>query len=283
MLKLRKSIFILLSFSFLLFFSYSSLAFERIISLKPNLTEILFALGVGEQIVGVTSFCDFPPEAKKIDKVADYLQPDLERVFAKKPDLIVGSQENSSRREIEFLQNKSYRVLLFSTDTLDQLRKTILDLGIVLGKKEQAQKLQENLSADLETLRAKLKQKNLPVQRVLFVVGHQPLVVAGSNNLFQDIAPYLGLKNVAEESRLKYPVYSIEQAIVSAPDLIFDFSMGSEASARSREEILNQWKRLPQIPAVKNNQIYFLDMGQLRASPRIGQELNKIFGQIHGS
>ncbi len=281
MLKLRKSIFILLSFSFL--FPFSSFAFERIISLKPNLTEILFALGVGDKIVGVTSFCDLPPEAKKIDKVADYLQPDLERVLAQKPDLIVGSQENSSRREIEFLQNKSYRVVLFNADTLDQLRKTILDLGQVLGKKEQAQKLQENLNADLETLRVRLKQKNLPPRRVLFVVGHQPLVVAGSNNLFQDIAPYLGLKNVAEESRLKYPVYSIEQAIVSAPDLIFDFSMGSEASARSREEILNQWKRLPQIPAVKNNQIYFLDIGQLRASPRIGQELNKIFGQIHGS
>jgi len=235
---------------------------------------------VGDKIVGVTSFCDIPPEAKKIDKVADYLQPDLERVLAKKPDLIVGSQENSSRREIEFLQNRSYHVALFNTDTLEQLKKTLIDLGQLLGRKEQAEKIQASLNSDLNLLKQKVSQKNLKPLRVLFIVGHQPLVVAGSNNLFQDVTPYLGLKNVAEESRLKYPVYSLEQAISSAPDLILDFSMGSEASPRAREEILNQWKRFPQIPAVKNQKVYFLDIVRLRASPRIGEELNKIFEEI---
>ncbi len=276
-------------FFILFFFLFLSKAqsYERIISLKPNLTEILFALGVGNKIVGVTTYCDYPPEAKKIDKVSDYLQPDLEKLLAKSPDLIITSTENSSRREIDYLRRKGYRVLTYQTDTLSQLRETLLALGTELNKPQEAQKILAEFDAELLDLQnkvAQLKKQNISwvAPRTLFIVGEHPLIVAGSGNMLNDIAPYLGLQNGVKESRLKYPNYSIEQVYAMAPQYILDFSMGSEASKRAQQEAQEELEKLRGVPAIQNKQIYFWDIGTLRASPRLPRELHKLFDAIHG-
>lgn len=279
--RLLRNLLVILSFFFLLPFTPSLLAYERIVSLKPNLTEILFALGVGDRVVGVTSFCDTPPAARQIDKVADYLQPDLEKLVSKKPDLIVTSRENSSRREIEFLIRKGYRVLTFESDILSQLERSILELGRHLERLDHARKIVHEMEATLTSLRQRALER--PPLKTLFVVGHHPLVVAGSRNLFDDVAPYLGLVNVAGRSRLKYPTYSVEQVFAASPELILDFSMGTEASEAAKQESLKWWSQLKEIPAVKNRRLFFWEMGALRAGPRLPSELVKLFEAIHGA
>lgn len=234
--------------------------------------------------MGVTTYCDYPPEAKKIDKVADYLQPDLERLMAKNPDLIVTSKENSSRREIEFLINKGFRVLTFESDNLGQLKNTLLRLGEALGKPDRAQALVKEMEEAIARIREKVTkgrggQKPL---RALFVVGHSPLVVAGSGNLFDDMAQALGLVNVAGTSRLRYPTYSVEQLLVEAPDLILDFAMGSEAGEPYRRELRRWWFQYPSIPAIREGRVYFLDVGMIRATPRFPGELEKLAALIYG-
>ncbi len=260
-------------------------AYERIISLKPNLTEILFALGVGDKIVGVTTYCDFPPQTKMIDKVADYIQPNLEKLIAKNPDLIITSQENSSRREIEFLIHKGYPVLTYESDTFSHLRKTILELGEKLNRGEAAQKLVGNLEDHLAFLKKKAEGISRSYKggppHALFVVGHEPLIVAGSQNLLNEMAPYLGVINLASESRLRYPTYSLEMLLQKKPDLILDFSMGTEMSENQQKRMLKWWRKFSDLPAVQNHRIFFLDFSKVRAGPRLAEELEKLLSVIY--
>lgn len=266
----------------LLLFSSPLFAYERIISLKPNLTEILFALGLGSKIVGVTTFCDYPPEAQKIDKVSDYLQPDIEKLIAKKPDLIITSEENSQRREIEYLMRKGYKVLTYKTDTLSQLRETFLILGKDLDKLSAANELLKTFDSQMNHLKAKvenLKKANPAWKpaKTLFMVGQHPLIVAGSGNLMDDMAVYLGLQNAVVQSRLKYPNFSVEQVYAVAPEYILNFAMGSESSEAGRSESKRELDKMTGIPAIRNNRLYFWDIGSLRASPRLPTELLKLF------
>ncbi|MBL7684859.1 MAG: ABC transporter substrate-binding protein [Deltaproteobacteria bacterium] len=270
---------ILLIFFFLAF-SNTLQAFDRLISLKPNLTEILFSLGLGDHLVGATTFCDTPPAALKIDRVADYLHPDIEKVIAKKPDLILGSEENSSRREVDFLIQKGYRVVLLQTESLNELKQTLKTLGALLQKESQATTLVQSIDQDLKTFQKIASELKTKKPRVLFVVGHQPTIVAGSKNIFDEAAFYLGLENVATQNRAQYPTYSIEMLIASKPDLILDFSMGDESTEKSRMEILEQWKKYPQIEAVQKNRILFVDMKLMRIAPSITQHWKELADKI---
>jgi iron complex transport system substrate-binding protein len=278
--------FLCVGFSFLI--PRSSLGqsspYQRIISLKPNLTEILFDLGVGDWIVGVTTFCDHPPEAKKIDKVADYIQPDLEKVIVKNPDLIVTSRENSSRREIDFLIHRGYRVMTFEAENLEELRDTLGKLGEVLGRPAEARAVIARMDGELFQLKTKiegLRARGEPILRALFVVGHQPLIVAGGGNIFDESAAYLGIVNVAAKNRFQYPTYSLEMILSEKPDIILDFTMGGEASETNQKQILEWWSKYPALPAVKNGKIFLLDMGRMRVTPRLPGELARLFEMIH--
>ncbi len=224
-------------------------------------------------MVGVTTYCDTSSQTKKIPRVSDYIQPSLEKVLAQKPDLILTSQENSSRREIDYLVNKNYRVETSQWDTLEQSIESILKLGILLGKKEVAEKLTQEMKNKLNNIASK---KSSEKRKVLFVVGQQPLIVAGSENIFNNIAQYLGLENVAAQSKLKYPNYSLEMLVKSAPDLIIDLSIGMGTTLKSQEDLLAWWNQYALLSAVKNKQIYFFPMEEVRASPRFPEAVEKI-------
>jgi ABC-type Fe3+-hydroxamate transport system substrate-binding protein len=149
---------------------------------------------------------------------------------------------------------KGYKVLTLESETLDQLKTSIVELGRELGKGPEAERIVSAMSAKLAALKGKAQKVN--PTRGLFVVGRQPLVVAGSGNLFNDVAPYLGLINVAEESRFLYPTYSLEMFLGKAPDMILDFSMGSEASAASQEEARKWWSQFSKVPPFKTENYF---------------------------
>lgn len=255
-------------------FSLKAVAGERLVSLKPNITDILFDLGVGKQLVGVTSYCHPPPSAQKLDRIADYVHVDVERVMALRPTLILGSEENSSKKEVNFLQQRGLKVALFPFRTLAETHDSILKIASLLGRTDQGRALLSEMDRSLKGL-----GQNGHGLRALIVVGTHPLVVAGGNNILSDLLELLGAKNGARDSRLRYPVYSLEQLVAASPELIVDLSMGTEGTQRDSA----LYRRFPSIPAVKNNRIYFLDMDHFPASPKIvegAKELAQVLGKL---
>ena len=232
-----------------------------IISLKPNITEILFALGVGDRLVGVTTYCDYPPAVRKIDKVADYVQVDVEKVLIKRPSLVIGSEENSSKGDVEFLKREGIDVRLYPFGRLSDTYRSIEQIASLLEVPERGKKLVSDMQRGLGLARHDSHKTTL------LVVGIKPLVVVGSNNLLDDLLKIVGGKNIAGRSKLRYPAFGTEQLIAAQPDVIIDLTMGNEVKGRTAS--LSWYRQFSSVPAVRNNQIYFLDVADLSASPRM--------------
>ncbi|MCB1214133.1 MAG: ABC transporter substrate-binding protein [Deltaproteobacteria bacterium] len=262
-------------FSFL-FFPLNLKSQERLISLKPNITEIIFALGKGKDLVGVTDFCKRPPEAAKLPKVADYLRVDLEKVLNLKPDLVLASYENSARKDIELgLINRGIRVELLDFKTISQIKDSTLRLAKLLKQEEKGLSLVTKMQEGLDLLKKEYAQS--PKRKALLVVGYRPLVVVGPDNFIDESLAYLNLENVAAKSGQAYPLWDLERILASQPEIIVDLSMGSE---KSRPEILEErkafWQRLSTLPAVKKNQVFFFDIEKLRAVPTLPEALEDL-------
>ncbi len=270
----------ILSFTLFLLFS-SNVAFsgERIISLKPNITEILFALGVGGQVVGVTTWCDYPEAAKKLPKVADYININTERIMALKPDLVIGSEENSVKSQFAALNSAGIRTMTAPFATIEDLYGSIGKIAEAVGKKDAGKKL-------VAEIRKGMKKTNPPSppftkggistsppfekggtggisdqRTVLILVGHRPLVAASDKTFMGEIVGLAGFKNVVTSERL-YPTINTEFLLAKNPDVIIDLGMGSEAHS--------------ELPAALRGRVVKLDISDFRAGPRIGEAVKKL-------
>jgi len=252
----------------------------RIISLKPNITEILFALGVGDRVVGVTTWCDRPPETKKLPKVADYISINTERILSLKPDLIIGSEENSIKSQFDIFKDAGIKTMTVPFTNLDDLYSSIEKIAEAVGKKTKGQELIDDIKNDIGSAGEKacksidLRTRELANLRtwghadlptVLILVGHRPFITAGQASFIGEIVRSAGGENVVK-SRLPYPVVNSEFILAKAPDLILDLSMGSEAEK--------------QLPLPEKTRIIKLDMSDFRAGPNIGTSIKKIRGMI---
>ena len=158
---------------------------KRIVSLKPNITELMFALGAGDSVVGVTSWCDWPAEVKALPKVADYIHADAEKIIALKPDLIVGSKENSDTQAVRQLQQLGFNVLLLNFETIEDLYASAKALGDVLQRQGGAEKLVTETRSGIAEVQRGVSGRMPP--RVLVVVGKRPLIVAGKNTFLDEL------------------------------------------------------------------------------------------------
>ncbi len=193
--------------------------------------------------------------------------------------MTLGSATDSSREEIDRLQALGIDVNSLGFATLDQTQRSIDALGALLGKKETATAITAKMRSELAELKAASDQ--VSKVRVLYVVGYEPLVVAGGGNFFDESGSYTGAVNVATQSKLKYPYYTTELLIRSAPDIILDFAMGSESTEAAREGRRDFWKQFPSIPAVKNARIYELNIEKMRAVPSLPETWKEIFQLLH--
>ena len=171
------------------------------------------------------------------------------------------------------MRQKGIRVELFPFRTLAETRGSILKMASLFGRTDQGKALVATMDDSLKGL-----EKKGDASRALLVVGTHPLVVAGGNNILSDLLELMGAKNVARDSRLRYPVYSLDELVAASPDVIVDLSMGTE---KNSDKDGGLYRRFPSIPAVKNNRIYFLDMDHFPASPKIvvgARELAQVLG-----
>lgn len=250
---------------------------NRIVALAPSITECLFALGLDQEVVGVTEHTNFPPQAASRPKVGSYVHLQLEAIVALRPDLVLATRDGNPREQIRRLEEMGLKVFVLDPRSLEGLFKTLLSLGELLGRREAAEALVSTMRERMESIRRSLENKPRP--KVLLQVGAQPLVVAGAETLQDHLIGLAGGHNVAGSMGRGYPMLSLERAITLAPEVIIISSMADPKGAEQEKE---KWKRWKEIPAVKNGRVYVLD-GDLidRPSPRVVEGLEELAVVIH--
>jgi len=247
---------------------------KRIISLAPATTEMLFALGLGDRVVGVTNFCDYPDGAKKKPKVGGMSNPSLEAVVSLKPDLVILSVDGNPKEFEERLRAMKIKTYVIYSNRISELPKGIRDMGLVLGVKDKA----DALAADMEYRINKLKtgKKPSPQKKVLFIIWPEPLMVAGPGSITDDALRMLDAENIAGKTASAYPKYSLEEVIRRAPDIIF-IGKGQNSMNEVSEGLL---KRLQSTPAAKNNKVFYVSDYLYRLGPRTLKGIEELEGYL---
>ncbi len=255
---------------------------KRAISQVPSITEILFTLGQQDRVVGVSRFCQFPPEAKAKPKVGGLYDADLERILALNPDWIAlfGGQSKIG----DVLAARGCSVYYCSVETVPQMLASIRYLGEVFAVPEKAEALVSSISSEFQDLREKLK--GLPRKRVLYVVGREPgslkqLYAAGPGTFLSEILDIIGATNCVTSNLGRYPVLSREALIVANPEVILDGGVTPEEMADGA--IPPEWSALASISAVKEKKIIVVDDPHLTIpGPGITESIRKLAVMIHG-
>lgn len=236
----------------------------RIISLAPSMTELLYAVGLEDKIVGVTNYCDYPEEAKKKQTIGGMSNPSLEAVVSLRPDVVVMSTNGNPKEFEERLRSMNIRTYVFRARDTDQLPESIREMGRALDEKERFDSLAGRIEEALDGFRAR---KSGSGKKVLFMIWPEPLMVAGPGTAIHDAITLLGATNIAGDTKVQYPKYSIEEIIRRAPDIIF---IGKASGMESMEKVsVNFLKRISYVPAVKNNKVFYVSDSLYRLGPRV--------------
>jgi len=253
---------------------------QRIVSLAPSNTEILFSLGLADKIVAVTDYCDYPPEAKEKPSIGGFSTPNLEEVVALSPDLILATSIHE-KRIIPQLEGKGMTVFALNPKTLDEVLEAITLAGKVTGEEEKASGLIAEMENRIKTVTDKadgLPENERP--RVLYIVWHDPLMAAGSETLQDDLIEKAGGINIARDFS-GYADISLEAFIAANPEVMI--AGGGHGSG---EDLTFQFAktepRLANTAARQNNRVYMID-GNLTSRPglRIVDGLEKFAEFIH--
>ena len=248
---------------------------DRVISLAPNLTEIVFAVGGGAQLVGRTSYCDFPAEAKSVAEVGDTLHPSLERVIALKPQVVLISTASQLEVFTQQLQNQNIAVFVTDPLDLDGVFRSIEQVGEILGKKEQAATLVQTLRQRTNAVEQAVKQKQ-PV-RVFYQLSAEPLYTAGHDSFVTDLMRRAGAISVTADLPGAWPKYSSESALAARPEAIILPTGGSMGSGNSTVT-----EALRQSPAVLRGRVYKINDDHLvRPGPRAIDGLEEMARALH--
>lgn len=240
----------------------------RIVSMAPNLTEILFALGLGPSVVGVTQDSDYPPAAREKPSVGTFWQPNIEAVIATRPDLVVTQAFEQQRDLARRLRRLGYSSLVLEVETIAGLFDAILAIGDATGTTRQAETLCGEMRTEIDRLRAATAGSG--VVKVLWVVQREPLRVAGRETFINEMIELAGGENAIGPTLHIYPAIGAEQVIAAAPEVIIEPAMAPGALDRQYQQALAYWGRFANVPAVTAGRIYVVD-GDLvsRLSPRL--------------
>lgn len=252
----------------------------RIISLAPNITEILFALGLGANVAGATRFCDFPPEALAVPRVGGFVDPNIELVEALRPDLIIAFRGNPLRF-ISGARRLGYRLFVLDAGPdLESLFLLVNKVGLITRREKQAAALVAGLRARAEAVEKRVAAaRDKP--RALFLLSRPGLWTAGRGSWLTDLAKRAGGRNAAGELRGKWLVYKKEQVVKDDPDVVFIMAPSEEAFSRARAELVRELERFgPR--AVREGRIHRLDESTAsRFGPRLVEALEKIAAALH--
>jgi iron complex transport system substrate-binding protein len=254
----------------------------RIVSLVPALTEMLFALGAGPQVVGVSNFDDYPPAVTSLPRVGALLDPNMERILSLRPDLVIvyGSQTDAQQQ----LERARIRTYSYRHAGLAGILCTLRDLGAAVGRAHDGERLAGELQAHLDRIKARVAGR--PRLRTLLVFERDPgslrgIFVSGGVGFLHDMLGIAGGSDVFADVARESVQPSIETILARAPDVILELRVSDLPPARLGKE-RSAWMTLSSIPAVKNNRVHIL-AGQYLVvpGPRVGQATEAIARTLH--
>lgn len=259
---------------------------KRIVSTFPSATETLFALGAGDRVVGVSTYCRYPPAVLSLPKVGNYTKPDAEKVALLRPDLVV--IESTATNLADRLSALGIRYTKVKVGTLADVYSMVQDIGSAIGSPKAAS-LNEQIRSRLETIRSESAGHAKPL--VLMVVGRTPglltnLTGVGQSTYLGELLEIAGGSNALSATSIPYPHISLETVVRLNPDVILDLSMMGEATEpRTQEQRLRQpWLAHGELTAVKNGNVFGLASETLvTPGPRVPEAVEEIRAKIRGA
>ncbi|KAF0153152.1 MAG: ABC transporter cobalamide binding protein [Ignavibacteria bacterium] len=248
---------------------------QRIISLAPSLTEMFYSLELEKHLVGNTMYCYYPKEAQKIEKVGDMLTFNFERIVSLKPDLIFITVEGNTKSAFDKFRDLGLNVFVSNPRNYDGIRKTYSDLGKIFAITEKSEKSLAAWDSTLNTIRTTRFGKN---KTAMFLIELRPIMLAGNNTFINEYLQFSGLKNIASDSKLNYPIFSREEVLKRNPEYII-YPTGGEDTVEMLKQAYPEWKNLK---AIKNNNVIFIDRDlYLRPGPRFIEALADLSNRLH--
>lgn len=221
---------------------------QRIVSLAPSMTELLFSLGAGDRVVGVMDFSDYPPEARERPIVGRFDMLDMEGILALQPDLIVAWRSGNPRTSIQRLKDLGFTVYTAEPDSLASIAGHLTRLGELTGQQPEATALREQLESELAALQDTYQQR-VPVS-VFYQVWHSPIISVGGAELINDMISLCGGNNIFAGLPVG-PKVNLEDVLVRDPQVIIASGSNDESP-----EWLNDWLQWPELKAVANRHMY---------------------------
>lgn len=250
---------------------------QRIVSLDPSITEILFALGLNNELVGVTDYCDYPQQARSKSKVGGYIDPNIEAIALLEPDLVVTTLKTNTPRLIQQLEDFGIKVFVLEPKKIEDIFKDISSLAKLTCREEEARELLGGLQDRLQGVREKVAGISPP--GVFLEMGKDPLISVGRGSFAHDLIEIAGGRNVAAQSSSPYRRYTLEEILLADPEVIIICSMTPDDPCLAQKE---WWKKWTNMSAVRNGRIYVVEANLLtRPGPRMVDGLMEIAKAIH--
>ena len=263
-------------------FSKEAKSYNRIISLTPATTEILFELGLDEEIAGVSTFCNFPKAAKGKEKVGSFSNPNIEKIIMLKPDLVIlTGMEQAEIKSILKKCNIDY--IVSYPKSINDLLKSIKRIGTVLSRERQSRKLIKKINGTVSRIEDKIKNITLSKRPKAYIeIWHDPIMSAGSNSFVNDMIELAGGVNVANSLKRAYSKIDPEHIIYNNPDVVILAYMKNDRWVKNEFSNRVGWSS---VSAIENKRVY-ADIDPdliLRPGPRIGEGLIELYMRLYES
>lgn len=246
---------------------------QKIISVAPAITEILFALGLEKEIIGVSDYCDYPEQAMTKEKMGSFKNPNVEIIASKQPDMVfmsAGVQEDVMRK----LEELNVKVVVLDADTIKQVINNITLAGLLTDKEAKALEITTDMKNRMTAVTSKVK--DLPKPKVFFEVWDEPLMSAGSTSFIHNIIETAGGSNVAADSSKRYYTFSAEKLLEINPDVYF-----INTHSHTPEDIKDR-NGYEALSAVQNDKVFTIEDNLIsRAGPRVIEGLEQTARILH--
>ena len=260
---------------------------ERIVSTSPSITEMLYAVGAGDRVAGVTTFCHYPPEVRDKPKIGTYLNPNLETLLALRPDLIVALEEHGEL--VDQLRRIGLNVVAVQHNDLAGIYASLEAIGRAVGEEAGARRVIAGIRADLEAVQA--KARGLERRRTLFLVGRTPgviqdLVAVGEGPFLTELIALAGGVNLLAEAGTHYPRAPIEEIYARDPQVVIDMGDMSDTDnvpEGHKQKVVALWRtKFPQLAAVRSGRVYAVAEDIFVVpGPRVGEAARALLRMIH--
>jgi iron complex transport system substrate-binding protein len=246
---------------------------ETIVSAVPSNTEIVYALGMGEKLSGVSVYCNYPEEALSVEKIGDYNGPNFELIINLEPDIFLGAYIDEAA--ISQLENAGIKVILINPGNVSETYETILMIGDIIGASEEAKELVSNMQAKQNQIVDRVK--GYASKTVFFEIWHDPLMSAGPGSFINEMIQLANGKNIADDAESAYPEYSLEKLISMNPQVY----LTADDGFKTAEDIFAR-EGYEHIEAIKTGQLFLLNPDMIsRPGPRMIEGFEMIARAIH--